>query len=128
MSRPGWCRQPVASSRPQESPSTNGNRGSGQSPRGGRARRYYPRRGDLLVRCGSCLPPKSAAASLDGCSLLLVSPVLSPAWISVSSPLLERATMSQKSSPSSTHPICLTSADGGQHCRHTLPFRIFLLG
>jgi hypothetical protein len=27
-----------------------------------------------------------------------VSPVLSPAWISVSSPLLERATMSQKSS------------------------------
>src|SRR3974377_2032884 len=102
MSRPGWCRQPVASSRPQESPSTNGTRGYGQSPRGGSARGYYPRRGDLLVGGGSCVPPKSAAASHDGCSLLLVSPVLSPAWSSVSSPLLERAKMSKDTSPSST--------------------------
>jgi hypothetical protein len=42
-------------------------------------------------QCGSYLPPRSAAASRDGCSSRLVSPVLSPARISVSSSLLERA-------------------------------------
>src|SRR6266516_2599531 len=78
--------------------STSGNKGSGRSPRGGRARRYCPRRADLPVQCGSYLPPRSAAASRDGCSSRFVSPVLSPARISVSSSLLERATMSQKSS------------------------------
>src|SRR5208282_1995902 len=113
MSRPGPYRQPVASSRPRESLSTSGNRGSERSPRGGKARQYYPRRAALPVRCGSCLQPKSVAVSHDECSSRLVSPVLSPAWISVSSSLLERATMSQKSSLTSTHPICLMSADGG---------------
>jgi hypothetical protein len=43
-----------------------------------------------LLRRGRFVQPRSG--------LVLVSPVLSPAWISVSSPLLERATMSQISS------------------------------
>src|SRR5262245_2217378 len=55
-------------------------------------------RAGLPLQCGSYLPPRSAAASRDGCSSRLVSPVLSPARLSVSSSLLERATMSQKSS------------------------------
>jgi hypothetical protein len=42
---------------------------------------------------------RGVAASRDGCSSRLVSPVLSPARISVSSSLLDRATMSRKSSP-----------------------------
>ncbi len=58
----------------------------------------FERAADLPARCGSCLRPRSVAVSHDGCSSQLVSPVLSPARISVSSSLLQRATMSQKSS------------------------------
>jgi transposase len=37
----------------------------GRSPRGGRARRYYPRHAGLPVRCGSCLQLRSVAASKE---------------------------------------------------------------
>jgi hypothetical protein len=67
-SRPAPYRQPVASSRSRESLSTTGNRGSGRSPRGGRARRGCPCRADLPVQCGSCLPLRSVAASRGGSS------------------------------------------------------------
>jgi hypothetical protein len=58
-------------------------------------RRRIPR---TLLRTGGRHLPRSVAASRDGGSSRLVSPVLSPARISVSSSLLEKATMSQKSS------------------------------
>src|SRR5215469_10888754 len=47
------CLRPGASCRPPEIPSTSDNRGSGQSPRGGTARRYCPRRVDPKGRCES---------------------------------------------------------------------------
>ena len=50
----------------------HGNKGSGRSPRGGRARRYCPRRAGLPVQCGSYLPPRSGAGSRDGCSSRLM--------------------------------------------------------
>ena len=45
------------SCQPRETPSTTDNRGSGRSPRGGKARRYCPRREAPQARCGSCPQP-----------------------------------------------------------------------
>jgi hypothetical protein len=67
-----------------------------------------------------------SSASHDGCSLLLVSPVLSPAWISVSSLLLERATMSQISSlPQPTQSVSrVLTADTPSVKLHTVQTRL----
>jgi hypothetical protein len=84
-----------------------------KSPRDGKARQCCLRRADLPAPSGSCLPPKNVAGSHDRYSSRPVSPVLSPAPISVSSSLLKRATNEPEILPSSTRQICLMSADGG---------------
>src|SRR5262249_25859264 len=99
------------------------------SPRGRGPCRGAPAISPSRPRCmrSHCLTPVLAdggpwLSSRDGSSSQFVSPVLSPAPISVSSSLLVRATMSQKSSLPQPTPTCLMSADGGQ-ARSALPKR-----
>src|ERR1700677_3565147 len=83
--------------RPPGTPWTSRNTSRRRCPRGGKAPRCFPRRADLLARCGSSLRPSTAGGFDAECPSSLALPELYPARISVSSSL-PAAAMNQKSS------------------------------